>query len=224
MKMKFDALFHSVSSVGALVATALYLLAATAVSAQTRTITGHFKGDGTVGKYTRTVNISLDGSRTILTTYTRTGDKATRTDSVTTTAEDSKGGYTIDTSTLDFGATVANTTHEVVTRIKAGRHTSTGTYTTSTGDSGTLTSVQSSIDGGTAVSEVRVSPTTGTTQILRVERDADDFLSQRTITLNPNGTAAVVNWVRYNGSADNGSGSSSPTPTPTITPTPTATP
>ena len=222
--MKSDTLSRSLASLG-LVAVALFcLLAPASASAQTRTINGHFKGDGTVGKYTRTVTIALDGSRTILTTYTRTGDKATRTDSVTQTAEDSKGGYTVDTSLLDFGATVADTTHEVVTRVKAGRHTSVGTYTTATGDSGTLTSVASATDSGTATSEVRVSPTTGTTQILRVERDADDFLSLQTMTLKPDGTATIVNWIRYNGSADNGSGSTSPTPTPTPTVTPTATP
>ena len=200
-----------------LAAAACGLLCPAGASAQT-TRTGHFRGDGTVGKYARTSTTAGDGGRTIQTVYTRTGGQQTRTDTVTTSAEDKNGGYTLDETRLDFGATTLDTVHETITRLKSGRHTGTGTYTTASGDGGTLTTVEAAVEGGSVTSEVRVSPTTGTTQVLRVQRDADDFVSVQTITLLPDGTATSTTMTREAGS------SPTPTPAPTATPTPTVTP
>jgi hypothetical protein len=196
------------------------LLFPTLAGAQTFTATGNFSGSA-VGTYTQTLT-QTSGSRTVQIVYTRRGDQATRTDISTVTPTDAKGDYTLTESSMDFGASEADSSTATYTRVNPGEFTGTGTYTTASGDTGTLTAVLTRTASGTSRSELHVSASTGNTVILRVDHEGGTTAGYKILMLSPTGALTSVSLVR---TSTTGAGANpTPSPTPTVTPTPTPSP
>ena len=93
--------------------------------------------------------------------FTRTSDGATRMATTDTTIDPS--GRTLDYSSTDFARTGTFMSHKVITKEKNGQYAGAGTYTTATGDSGTLTTLETKAESVNVVSAIYNSPTTGIT-------------------------------------------------------------
>ena len=192
--MKTSSTLHPILTL----ALSLCALAPTLASAQTttETITGDFKStDGNSGTYVNT--ITTDGAtKTERIVFTRTSDGAISTDS-RTAVKNSDHTRSVTYSHTDFGATAAFTSQKVVTREKHGQFIGKGTYTTATGDTGTLSTLESQAGSDNVVSEIDNSPTTGITQTLRLHEDVIGFHVVKTLSLAPDGTLTTVVNTRF---------------------------
>ena len=172
------------------------LLTATVSAQTTKTYSGVFHStDGNNGTYVRTTTVNgATLSSTIV--YTRESDKATATDTYTRTT-DGEGNRTVNIDDKDFGATAAYVAQKTVTKEKHGQFVGKGTYTTATGDSGTLSTLESAGGFVNVLSNIHTSPTTGVTQMLDLRDREFGFTAVKHITLAPNGTVTTVVTTRY---------------------------
>ena len=194
MKFPFSTLASATFAVG------LFLTAA--ASAQSiKTIDGDFKSsDGSQGTFVRT--ISTTGETTTTTTvFTRNSDKETSTN-VDARTKNTDGTVAVSYSHTDFGATAAYKSQKTITREKHGQFVGKGTYTTATGDTGTLSILESKGGPVDVTSNLHVSATTGTTQVLDLDDEEFGFNVNKHITLNPDGTVTTVVTTRYFTGAD----------------------
>ena len=172
------------------------MLTATASAQTTKTYSGVFHStDGNSGTYVRTTTVNGDTlSSTIV--YTRESDKATATDTYTRTT-DAEGDRTVTINDKDFGATASYVAQKTVTKEKHGQFVGKGTYTTATGDTGTLSTLESKAAFVDVLSDIHTSPTTGVTQFLDLRDREFGFTVIKHITLAPNGTVTTVVTTRY---------------------------
>ena len=194
MKNSFSTLASATFAVG------LFLTAA--ASAQSiKTIDGDFKSsDGNQGTFVRTVSVT-GTTTTTSTVFTRSSDKATSTN-VDARTKNGDGTTTVSYSHTEFGATAAYKSLKTVTKEKHGQFVGKGTYTTATGDSGTVSLLENRDGPVDVTSNLHVSPTTGTTQILDLEDGEFGFSVDKHITLNPDGTVTTVVTTRYFSGSD----------------------
>ena len=186
-------LFNTLAS--ATFAVSLFLTAA--ASAQTiKTVDGDFKSsDGSQGTFVRTVS-NTGTTITYNTVYTRNSDKETSTD-VDIRTKNTDGTIAVSYSHTDFGATAAYKSQKTITKEKNGQFVGKGTYTTATGDSGTVSLLESKGGPVDVTSNLHVSPTTGTTQILDLSDEEFGFSVDKHITLAPDGVATTLVTTRY---------------------------
>ena len=189
---------NSTPSHTAAVLTLGLLLAATTAHAQAtiRTFRGVFKSsDGDKGTYVRTTTKS-DTSFSTSIVFTRDSDQATRIDTENRTT-DADGNRAVTLSDTDFGATAAYTAQKTVTKEKHGQFVGQGTYTTPTGDTGVLTTLESKGGFVNVYNAVRNSVTTGVTQILDLTDREFGFTAVKRIVLTPDGVAKTTVTTRY---------------------------
>ena len=192
----------SFSTLAAATFAAGMFLTAAASAQTTRTVSGDFKSsDGNSGTFVRTI-VNSGATLTDTTVFTRNSDKETSTD-VDSRTKNTDGTIAVTYSHTDFGATAAYTAQKTVTKEKNGQFVAKGTYTTATGDSGTLSILESKTGPVDVTSNLHVSPTTGTTQVLDLEEDEFGFNIDKHITLAPDGTVTTVVTTRYFTGSDN---------------------
>ena len=174
----------------------LFLTAGTLSAQTTKTIKGDFKSsDGNKGTFVRTV-VTNGATTTDTTVFTRKSDEATRTDVETRTAN-TDGTHAVTVSHLDFGATAAYTAQKTVSNEKHGEFVGKGTYTTPTGDTGTLSTLESANGPINVVSATHTSATTGVAQFLDLDDDEFAFSASKHIELAPDGTVTAVLTTKY---------------------------
>jgi hypothetical protein len=192
--MKQSFLPHHINTlaVAAFAALGLMLSSGAAFAQTTKTIKGNFhSNDGNNGSFVET--IATDGdSKTDTLVYTRRSDKATSTDIFTTVTNPTNDSYTVAYSHTDYGSTAEFTSNKTVDKVKGGYFGS-GTYTTATGITGTLRSLETKASD-VGVTSTAYLPSTGTagTNDLRVEEDALGFKVVRTLSVDSNGTTTSV--------------------------------
>ena len=120
----------------------------------------------------------------------------TQTDT-TNTVKNSDGSRTVDYTSTSYGATTAFSSHRTITKEKHGQFVGTGTYTTATGVTGTLTTLETSAETVNVVSAVYNSATAGITNALRLEDDGFGFVTVKRLDLDPAGKLTVIVTTRY---------------------------
>ncbi len=182
-----------------------FALAPASASAQAATVTypvihthsGNFKStDGDSGTFVNTITDTSATTKTDVVVFTRSSDNATKTDTTTTTLNADRS-RTIAHSSVDYGATAPFTSNRTITREKHGQFVGTGTYTTASGDSGTLTTLETKAETVNVVSAVYNSATTGITNDLRLEDDGFGFVTVKRLSLDPSGKLTEVVTTRY---------------------------
>ncbi len=196
MKTSFNLLAAATLAAGLFLAAGAVSAQSTAPASTTKTITGNFKStDGNKGTYVRTI-VTEGVTQTDTTVFTRASDQATATD-VTTRTNQGNGVVVFNIKNTGFGETASYIATKTVTRQGRGNFAGTGTYTTPSGDSGTLTTLESNGAQVNVETTLRNSPKTGITEDLNLEDSEFGFTLVKHIVLSPDGTVKTTVSTRY---------------------------